>query len=514
MLVPVNNAGAAGVVRDLSVTELPVNAWSDALNIRFLDGMAYQSYGHESIYPPAVTPLHLLPVTVAGDKAWLYAGAAKLYIVSSAGVHANITRQTASVDVNYTATPNAWTSCVLGGVPILNNGVDAPQQWLLTGKATALSAWPAATTCAVMRAFKNSLIALDVTKGAVRYPYMVKWSHPADPGTVPATWDPADATKDAGEFDLSDGYGYIIDGLALRDSFMIYKTDGVFRLDYTGGAFIYRNQKVLGMSGALARNCVAEIDGMHFVLTASDIVIHDGQQASSILDKKARRSFFSDMDSANAGLSFVFRNPFFNEVWVCYPQAGSSVCDKALIYNWVDKTVTYRTLPNLHHAACGPLGYAPAAATWDADTTPWGADLGVWNGSDTLPGSVKVLLASSQSKLFLLDSIATFDSVKAVSYLERTGLHFDAPEKIKTIRGIRPRIQGSTGDTVMVSVGSSAEPYGEPTYSPAVPFVIGQTVSCDAFASGRYLAVKFSSGTAYSWRLDGFAMDVATRGGW
>jgi hypothetical protein len=220
------------------------------------------------------------------------------------------------------------------------------------------------------------------------------------------------------------------------------------------------------------------------------------------------------MDSANAGLSFVFRNPFFNEVWVCYPQAGSSVCNKALIYNWVDKTVTYRTLPSVHHAACGPLGYAPAALSWDADATAWGADLGIWNGNDVLPSSVKVLLASSQSKLFLLDSIATFDGANAVSFLERTGLHFDAPEKIKTIRSIRPRIQGSPGDTVLVSMGASAEPYGEPTYAPAVPFVIGQTVSCDAFASGRYLAVKFASGTAYSWRLDGYAMDIVTRGGW
>ena len=130
--VPVKQVGQFGVNRDLSTSELPINAWTDCQNIRFLDGSAYQFYGHGEIYAgTAVEPYHVLPVTVGGVKYWLYAGANKIYQVGAPGgviTHTNITRQTASVDVDYTATRNKWTSTVLGGIPILNNGVDAPQQ--------------------------------------------------------------------------------------------------------------------------------------------------------------------------------------------------------------------------------------------------------------------------------------------------------------------------------------------------------------------------------------------------
>ena len=227
-ILKVPAVGQYGVNRDLSAHELPNNAWTNALNIRFVDGMAAQVLGYKELYPSAsVIPYHLLPVDVAGIRTWIYAGAAKMYTVVNGSVHTNITRQTTGVDVDYTAVRNSWTSSVLGGIPILNNGFDAPQMWALTGKATALTNWPANNTASAMRTYKNSLIALNITKSGTNYPYMVKWSHPADAGTVPTTWDVADASKDAGEYDLSEGYDTIVDGLPLRDSFIIYKQSSI-----------------------------------------------------------------------------------------------------------------------------------------------------------------------------------------------------------------------------------------------------------------------------------------------
>ena len=511
--VQIKNAGQIGVNKDLSATELPPAAWTAAQNIRFLDGSAYQFYGHSEVFVGTpIEPFHVLPVTVAGEKSWLYAGAGKIYRVAAPGgvaTHAEITKAATT----YAGQKNAWTSTVLGGIPILNNGVNAPQQWLLTGLCTDLSAWPAATTCAVMRSFKNLLVALDVTKAGVRFPYMVKVSHPADPGSVPVTWDVTDATKDALEFDISSGYGYIIDGMELRDSFMIYKTDGCFRMDYTGGAFIVRNQKVLGMSGALNRNCIVALDGMHFVLTGSDVIVHDGQTATSVLDKQTRRFLFNSIDSDRSGLCFCFMNPYLNEVFVCYPEPGSTSCNKAMVWNFLDKTISFRDIPSLNHAQFGALD-ADVATTFDADTAPFDSDLTSFNASGFTPNLVSVVMASGDAKLYLLDGSTTFNGAIPTAYLERSGLHFDAPEAIKMIRSIRPRISGQPGATVNVSVGYSNEPYGTPIYGPEVPFVIGQSVSCDSIVSGRYMAIKFSSGSAYYWRLDSYSIDVQQAGSW
>lgn len=511
-VIRVQGVGSAGVNKDLSQHELAPNVWTDARNIRFMDGSASQVLGYRELYPTAqVIPYHVLPLDVQGVRTWIYAGANKLYTVSNGPTHTNITRQSAGLDVDYAATHNSWTSCLLGGIPLLNNGIDVPQQWLLAGKAEALSAWPADHTCSVLRAYKSSLIALGITKAGISRPYMVKWSHPADPGTVPVTWDPADATKDAGEADLSEGYDKIVDGLALRDSFMIYKESSIWRMDYTGGVFVYRFQKVLGASGALSRNCIAEIDGQHFVLSSSDCMVHDGQAAVSVLDKQTRRALFRDINADYSDRCFVFVNRLYNEVFVCYPSLGNSQCDKALVWNYVDRTTSFRDMPALNHAHSGAVEDV-AGATWADDTAAWDSDTTLWDANQSSLTRSMSVLASENQKLYLLDSGSTFDGVKPASLLERVGLSLGAPEKVKFLSKVRPRLYGAQGTTVQVSVGSSADPYSTPTYNAPVNFVIGETLSIDSLCMGRYLAIKFESGTAYMWRLDSYDLDVTEAG--
>jgi hypothetical protein len=512
-MVRVPAVGQYGVNRDLSSHELPPNVWTNALNIRFIDGMAAQVLGYKELYPSAaVIPYHLMPVDVAGIRTWIYAGAAKMYTVVDGAVHTNITRQTASVDVNYTAVRNSWTSSVLGGIPILNNAFDAPQMWLLTGKAQALTNWPANNTAQSMRTYKNSLIALNITKTGTNYPYMVKWSHPAEAGTVPSTWDITDATKDAGEYDLSEGYDTIVDGLPLRDSFIIYKQSSIWRMDYTGGVFVYRFQKIISNQGALARNCVAEVNGQHFVFSNADCIIHDGQTANSVLDKQTRRDLFLQINAAKVSQCFVFVNRMFNEVFACFPSLGSDTCNRALVWNYIDKTVSFRDLPNVNHADTGPVDDTESP-TWDGDSGSWDDDSSPWDSQSASLNRTLSVLASENQKLYLLDSTYANDGVAITSMLERKGLSVGEPESLKLIRSVRPRIYGDNG-YVNVQVGYGDTPYAEPVYSPVVQFNVNSTVSIDLMVTGRYVAIKFSSGTATNWRLDSYDLDVQKAGNW
>ena len=519
-IVRVPSCGSVGVNQDLSQHELPINAWTDASNIRFLDGYVNQFLGHSQAYgTPSVIPYHILPVIVGTARYWLYASLAKIYavtITAGAAVHTNLTRQTAGNDVDYAATPNSWTSTVLGGIPIMNpgNAVDPPQQWDLNtaNNFAALNNWPSSTYCKSMRAYKNFLVALNVTKGSTNYPYMVKWSHPADPGGVPISWDETDPTMDAGEFDLSEGYDQIIDGLPLRDSLVIYKEASVWRLDFVGGQYVFRASKVMGTSGALNRNCIVEIDGFHVVLTTNDIIIHDGVQATSVLDKVTRRWLFQHMDVDEAYQSFVFKNPFYNEVFICFASIGSDYPDTAIVFNYRDKTVSKRTLPNIHHANFGSVD-STLTGTWASDPAPWSSDISLWDSPDPVPNQARVLMGSHDTKLFMLDASASFDGSLPVAFVERKGLGFDADEKIKLVKGIRPRITGNVGDTVNVYIGSQEDPYDTPTYT-EMTHTIGSTVRNECLVSGRYIAVKFGTGTAYYWRLDSYDLEVETLGEW
>lgn len=514
-LIRVPNAGSVGVNKDLSNHELPINAWTDCENIRFLDGYAYQFYGHGEVYnSPSYAPQHVLPCNVGGNRYWIYATAAKTYCVTITGgaaVHTDITHATPRTGVS-----NQWTSTLLSGIPILNVG-DAskvPMSWDLNtaNDFVDLANWPANTYCKSLRAFKNYLVALNVTKTTTSYPYMVKWSHPADPGAVPASWDHTDATKDAGEFDLAEGYDHIIDGLQLGSTFMIYKENSCWRMDFTGGPYVFRFSKVLGTSGALNRNCAVEVDGFHVVLTGSDIIVHDGMTARSVLDKMTRRWLFQNMDVDAVGKSFVFKNPFFNEVFIAFAQIGSSVPDMAVVWNYKDNTISIRELPNINHAAFGPIENG-LTGNWSQDSAPWLSDLTMWNGPDFVPSTARVLMAGNGTKLYMMDSSSSFDGVLPAAYLERRGLSFGAPEKIKLVKGIRPRIVGNTGETVIVKIGSQDDPYAEPTYT-SMTHTIGSTVSDNCLVAGRYISVRFETGTAYQWRLDSYDLDIETVGAW
>lgn len=512
--ISVPNCGAVGVIRDLSAAELPLQAWTDARNIRFLDSEVFQFLGHGEVYnSPSYAPQHVMPITISGARYWLYMTAAKQFVVTNTGgaaVHTDISHVTPRTGV-----VNRWTSTMFSGIPVVNAGdtLTVPMYWdqNLTHKFLDLPAWPANTYCKVIRSFKSLLVAANITKGSAAYPYMVKWSTEAVPGSLPSTWNESDATQDAGEFDLAEGQDAIVDALGLKDSLIVYKEASTWAIDYIGGVFILRPRRIFGMSGLLNKNCAVDVDSFHFAVTGSDIITHDGYNAASILDKKARRDFFHSIDISAKDKVFCFLNPFLNEIFVCYPSIGSSVCDRALVYNFIDKTVTYRTMPNVNHAAFGPVDNT-LGGSYDADNDPVDSDLTAYNGPDFVPDTVKVLLASSDVKLYMLDASASFNGAWPNAYLEKRGISLTAPEFFKTCTGIWPRITGNNGETVIIKLGGSMTPDGDPTYQ-SFTYTIGTDRKADMIVSYPYLAVRFESGTAYQWRLSSYdLLDVIKAG--
>lgn len=515
-MIKVTNCGQTGINRDLSQHDLPITAWTDAKNVRFIDGYAQQFPGYaEVLASPSFTPQHLFPVNIGTGRYWIYATAAKQFAVTNVGgvaTHTDITHLAAR-----TGTVNQWTSTLLSGVPILNaNDGNPPMAWdlNLTHKFVDLSNWQAGYSCKTVRAFKNFLVALNVTKSGTNYPYMVKWSHPADPGGLPSSWDQTDATKLTGEFDIADGYDAIIDGLPLRDSFMIYKENSIWRMDYIGGQYVFKFTKVMGKSGAMNLNCVADIDGAHVVLTNDDVIIHDGNSSSSVLDKMTRRWLFQNIDQTNAGLCFTFVNPMYNEVYICYPSNGSTVCDSAIVYNYLDKTVSTRDMPSVNHANAGPTDTSGTSTSWDGDSSTWDSDSTLWNQEGYMAAALRCLVASADAKFYLLDYSNTYNGTTPVSYVERVGLSFDAPEQIKLVKSIRPRIKGDSWQTITIQIGYQNDPFDGVTWVDSVVYTIGDTVSADCLVSGRYIAIRFTNSTAASWRLDSYDIDVVPTGYW
>lgn len=514
MIVKVDSVGQFGIVPDAAPHELPINAWSGGKNVRFRSGYAERISGHVDIYdPPQVTPYALQPLTTQTGRFWIYCGLTKLYAVSNA-THTNITRQTAGVDVDYAATADRrWNGGVLSGIAVLNNGIDDPQYWAgdTAQNAADLTAWPANTKCKVIRPFKNYLLALNVTKASTEYPYMVKWSHSADAGTLPTSWDHTDPTKEAGEYDLSDDPGKVVDGLQLGDMFIVYKEGSYYGMDFVGAPYIFRFHKISDYGGALAANCVAAYPGGHLVFGQGDIFVHQGGAPQSILTGVMRKWVYSNLDSQYYARSFVVSNPSSNEVWVCFPETGQTSCNLALVWNWKDNTVTIRDLPNATAGGVGVIDYE-ASSAWSSDTESWDDDDTAWNENEYTQASERLLIATANTKIHLTDVSKAFSGVDFTSTLEREGITLNESGAVKLLKAVRPRFDAPVGTVINVYLGGAMDAASGVTWAGPYAYTVGSTYEVTGFSSGRYLAVRFESSTAGNWRLKSYDMNVEVIG--
>ncbi len=523
-IVAIHNVGRVGIIKDQPSHELPPEAWTDGQNIRIADGVVEKFLGHSAVFgTPTVAPYLLMPVPQKVTYFWLYAGLAKVYVTDGT-THTDLTRITGG---DYSASiDDSWNGGILGTIPILNNGVDDPQMWKPTEVGQPLlllSNWPANTKAKVIRVFKSFLIALNITKTSTNFPTMVKWSHPADPGTVPVSWDETDATKDAGEKELADA-DFLVDCLPLRDINMLYREGSVWGQQFIGGTFIFRHYRIFGEFGLLTSRCVREFFGKHFVVAAEDIVLHNGQSAESIITNKLRRAIFNNLDQSNFARSFVIPQVAKKEMWFCYPTSGSSLPDRALIWNWDENTFTFRDLPQAADIALGVVSVA-GARDWDSQNYTWdSASAAVaWDARAYSAIATSLLMAvPGGPSLFHVEQTNQFDGTNMTSYIERTGMSVVGQDRYgnpktdttrrKFINRVWPRIRAS--GPIDVWVGGQEQIDGAVTWSGPYSFDPNNDTDTGipVAVNTRIPSFKFESTNNVTWKLDSYAFDVQLAG--
>jgi hypothetical protein len=520
---PIVNLDKYGLIKDAPAIDIPEQAVSDGNNVVFIDGKCKKSYGYTSVFgTPTVAPYWAMAVPTATTYYWIYTSLTKCYVTDGT-THTNITRQTASADVNYNATgDNDWNGTFIGGTPVINNGIDSPQMWITpisaSNKMTSLTFSSGQTwtskgyTASVFRQFKNFGIALDFNNGTTRYPQMVLWSDPAPIGTVPSTWDWTDTTSLAGRNELAGG-GFIIDGKILGEQFIIYKEDAIFRMYYVGGNDVFGFEKISD-DGVFSRHCVAEFPGGHVVYVDGDVKTHQGNIPQSIISGKLKRFLASDIDTTYNTRVFLVHNMNKNEIWICYPSSGNSYPNKAITWNYVNNTFGLRSLSSTSHIANGVVDTSATGTTWNSyTTTTWNAAQFVWGARSYNPSLVKLLGCDpTNTKLYLYDDDTTnqHNLVNPTAYVEKTDIIIDDLDTVKFVNRVYPKIQGS-GD-ITVQVGTQSVPNGAVSWSASIPFTIGTSYKVDVRKSGKLLAYRIQSTGNVSWEFTGIEFEYVHAG--
>lgn len=530
MRVQIYNTGSLGIIKsqDMPSHELPPEAWSDGQNVTFRDGKAVRVLGHDEVFNDlTVAAYWLLEVPYLGSSFWIAAGLTDVECVTG-GVVANI-------GTGFTPTSEGlWNGGILGGVVVMNNGVDIPQYWdaiATTGNLQNLTNWDSQYRCAIMRPFKNFLVAMNITKDItlateVNYPNRVFVSQPAEPGTLPSTWNFADETKDVVDNQLSDAdNGEIIDGLDLSDEFFIYKKGSTWKMQYIGGVFVQKFIPVFD-SGAMCLNCVAKLppDGKgrtrgHFVWTGEDLVVHNGQQMTSVIDGKMRNFIKNNLDANYFYRSFCVANVAKKQMWFCFPETGNHYASLAVTYNLIDGAIGVRSLSNVAYIGTGIIDESGSQQLWDNVATAWDSiGTRVWN-SQVLTQFTRGMLAADpvQSKVFRLENTDQFDGVNITSFLERKGITMIGRDRLgqpqldftrnKIIQRVWPKLSGGV---VSIKVGVQDTIDGAVTWSNPTTFdpATDQYVDPDPPPNGRLPAIRIDSTAQTGFELTGYDIEM------
>lgn len=507
-VVNIADVGKLGVVKDQPPQELPPNAWSDAKNIRFREQGAERFRGQRAVFDlSTVVPYWIQQYNQGGKRWWIHAGTNKIYADNGVDPRVDITPTVAP-----TGTVNdRWTGGFFNGVFIANNGVDAPWYWGGTGVMLPLPNWPSDLRARSLRAYKSVLVGAGITRGVVDLPHTIIWSSTADPGSVPGSWDVTDVTKEAGDLPLAEDPSPIVDQLTLGDMNIIYKEQSMWAMTLTGNSQIFSVQRLPGDQGALVRGGMANTPLGHVVLTPGDIVLHAGQGPQSIATSVIRRWIFNQVDSPNRLRSFLVTNPPANEVWVCITTIGNDFATLAAVWNWIDKTWSIRELPGVTYGASGQIDYS-IISTWGAQSDVWEDASNAWNQEELSAAESRLLMCGTDQAITAVDVSSTFDGTPFTSQMTRTGIAFGAPERVKTVRSVFPRVDAATGTRLRIEVGSSMDVEQPVTWSPPVEYVVGQTYKADTFASGRFIAIRYTSMDNNWWRIRSHGLDVVTAG--
>ena len=327
----IRNIGLKGLNTDIAPWDLDPEFVTFGFNFRVLENSMVTTGGFEdwSTSPVDFKSGFIMHVGATSGDYWLIAGRNAVYAFDG------FTWTDVSSTTGYPGLgPDdelLWTGCMLGQIPIINNPQANPEYWSPQSPGQILQPlpWDAGTTWAerginakVIRSHKNFLFALNLQDGATSQPDSYRWSTAADINGLPFTWDETDVSALAGIASLGGDGGEIIDGLSLRDSFVIYSERAIDILDFTGGEFVWKRRELSNTVGLLSKDCVVEVKGVHYLMTDGDIVRNDGTNITSIIHGKIKRQYTNNLNPDRYTRCFAVRNTTTKEIWFCVPQEG------------------------------------------------------------------------------------------------------------------------------------------------------------------------------------------------
>ena len=489
-----------GLNTDLPPWDLDPGFLTGMNNVRIINNKLITFGGYQSWSSPPIDfkPGFLIHAGALSANFWMVAGEDAVYAFDGL-----IWTDISSV-VGYGPIANGtlWTGDIFSNFVVATHPQIYPEFWpgSISGDPMTPLPWDATRDwsdvdirAGIIRSHKDFLIALNIVEGTQELIDTVRWSDAADVGFLPRSWDETDPTVLAGKAQLGGSMGKIIDGLSLRDSFVIYRENGISVMDYTGDAFVWRIRHLEETTGMINKNCAVEVKGTHFYIGDGDILANDGNSIRSIMHKRIRSQFLN-INPQTIQNAFTFVNDVHKEAWFCVTQDdANSFPDTAFIYNWKDDTWFIRDLnPETKMIAQGPISNLPIQ-TWDTWNETWNTAVSAWDRESRTPlGKALVgIIDKLESELIIIDSDNNDNEEIYISFIERTDLAVSGQSEVTTIQEIIPFMEGTI--PVTVRLGSQQHAGGPISWKPTILFDPGEDRKINLRITGELISIRIES---------------------
>jgi len=215
-------------------------------------------------------------------------------------------------------------------------------------------------------------------------PLLIRWSA-QESYTV---WTPA-ATNQAGSYRLSHG-STIIGALQTRQEIVVWTDAAIYSMQYLGPPFVYGFTLLADNISIVSPNAMATANGVVYWMGVDKFYMYAGRVET--LPCSVRTYIFNDINRDQEAQFNAGTNEGYSEVWWNYCSKNSTVIDRYVIFNYLDRVWYYGTLDRTAWLD-SPLRQYPMAAT-EGNIVVY-HEAAVDDGSTNPPSAINAYVQSS-----------------------------------------------------------------------------------------------------------------------
>jgi len=201
-------------------------------------------------------------------------------------------------------------------------------------------------------------------------------------------WTPS-ATNQAGSYRLSHG-STIVGALQTRQEIVVWTDAAIYSMQYLGPPFVYGFTLLADNISIASPNAMATANGVVYWMGVDKFYAYSGRVET--LPCSVRTYIFNDINRDQEAQFNAGTNEGYSEVWWNYCSKNSTVIDRYVIFNYLDRVWYYGTLDRTAWLD-SPLRPYPTAAT--AGNILVYHEAAVDDGSTNPPSAINAYVQSS-----------------------------------------------------------------------------------------------------------------------